>query len=273
MTDNAVTLVGAGLAGSLLAVYLARRGHRVTVYERRPDRRGTDVSEGRSINLALANRGIRALRKVGLYKEIAPLLIPMRGRMLHELDGATSLQPYGKDPSEVIYSISRGGLNALLLDAAERHGVRLRFAHCCEAIDLDSGVLTLRDEANGSVHSTAPGPVIATDGAGSAVRRAMVERPGFTASENVAEHAYKELEIPAAADGTHAIEARALHIWPRGGFMLIALPNLDGSFTVTLFLARDGAPGFSELDTPEAVTAFFERTFPDATALMPRLAE
>ncbi len=273
MRDKSITLAGAGLAGSLLAVYLARRGFRVTVYERRQDMRRANISEGRSINLALANRGIRALRNVGLYKKIAPLLIPMRGRMLHELDGTTSFQPYGKDPSEVIFSISRGGLNKLLMDAAEAHGVALRFGHRCEDIDLESGQLTVKNERDGSVHVTDPGPVIATDGAGSAVRRAMARLPEFQSSEDLAEHAYKELEIPPTPSGGHGIEARALHIWPRGGFMLIALPNLDGSFTVTLFLARSGENSFESLDSPEAVTRFFEATFPDALRLMPDLAE
>ena len=153
MSDSPITLVGAGLAGSLLAIYLARRGYKVTVYERRPDMRHARISEGRSINLALANRGIRALRKVGLYKDVASLLIPMRGRMLHEVDGATCFQPYGKDPSEMIFSISRGGLNKLLMDTAEKqHGVDFRFAHRCESIDLQTGALVLKNESDGSVH-------------------------------------------------------------------------------------------------------------------------
>jgi kynurenine 3-monooxygenase len=265
MTDT-FTVLGAGLAGSLVSIYLARRGAKVRVFERRSDPRVTLIDGGRSINLALANRGIRALREVGLYKDIQALTIPMRGRMLHETGMPAVLQPYGKDESEVIYSISRGGLNALLLDRAEHHGVDIRFDHSIETVDLDTGVLDVRDAA-GATHTVDAAPMIASDGAGSVIRHAMAKQKGADNREEMLTHAYKELTIPPGADGDFQIDANSLHIWPRGGFMMIALPNLDRSFTVTLFLAVDGEDSFATLDSPSAVTQFFERYFADAMPL------
>lgn len=265
MTDT-FTVLGAGLAGSLAAIYLARRGAAVRVYERRSDPRKTLVDGGRSINLALANRGIKALREVGLYKDIQALTIEMRGRMLHETGRPAVLQPYGKDDSEVIYSISRGGLNALLLNRAEEQGVNIHFDHSVEAVDLDTARLQMRD-GHGKSHTLNGAPMIASDGAGSVIRHAMAEQKGADNREEMSTHAYKELTIPASADGDFKIDANALHIWPRGGFMMIALPNLDRSFTVTLFLAREGEDSFATLDSPSAVMAFFERHFADSIEL------
>ena len=267
-----VTLVGAGLAGSLLAVFLARRGFQVEVYERLPDMRRHEIPAGRSINLALAHRGIRALEAVGLYGEVQKLLVPMRGRMLHDLSGATSLTPYGRTAAEVIHSISRPGLNMLLMDAAEKAGARIHFGRRCEDVDFDGGSARFADEA-GKHHEVRAATLIATDGGGSAVRQALTKRHGVEVREDILPHAYKELTIPAGPDGRHRMEKQALHIWPRGGYMLIALPNLDGSFTVTLFLAREGAPSFATLERPEALQSFFAVQFPDALALIPDLAQ
>ena len=270
--DKQVTLLGAGLAGSLLAVFLARRGFDVTVYERLPDMRKHDIPAGRSINLALAHRGIRPLEAVGLFDDVQKLLIPMSGRMLHDLSGATSLTPYGRTPTEVIHSISRPGLNMLLMDAAEKSGVRFHFGQRVADVDFDTGTVHLVEEPGGRRHSVHAVPLIATDGGGSAVRQAMVKRNGVKVVEDILPHAYKELTIPCGAGGSHRMEKNALHIWPRGGYMLIALPNLDGSFTVTLFLAREGEPGFGRLEQPEVLQAFFRAQFPDALALIPDLA-
>jgi kynurenine 3-monooxygenase len=266
-----VTLLGAGLAGSLLAVYLARRGHEVTVYERLPDMRRHAIPAGRSINLALAHRGIRPLEAVGLMPEVQKLLIPMRGRMLHDKSGATSLTPYGRTPSEVIHSVSRPGLNMLLIDAAEKAGARFHFGQRVADVDFATGHVNLVEEPSGRRHRTEAVTLIATDGGGSAVRQAMVRKRDVKVVEDILPHAYKELTIPAASDGSHQMEKHALHIWPRGGYMLIALPNLDGSFTVTLFLARDGNPSFAELEHPDELKRFFATEFPDALALIPGL--
>ena len=274
MSANApVTLLGAGLAGSLLAVYLARRGHEVVVYERLPDMRRHAIPAGRSINLALAHRGIRALDAVGLMPEVQRLLIPMRGRMLHDRQGATSLTPYGRTPTEVIHSVSRPGLNMLLMDAAEQAGARFHFGQRVTDVDFDSGQVSLVEEPGGRRHTVHAVPLIATDGGGSAVRQALVRRHGVKVVEDILPHADKELTIPAAVDGRHRMEKHALHIWPRGGYMLIALPNLDGSFTVTLFLAREGDPSFARLEQPGDLQRFFTAEFPDALGLIPELEQ
>jgi kynurenine 3-monooxygenase len=263
-----VTLVGAGLAGSLLAIFLARRGHRVMLLERRPDPRKTTgpASAGRSINLALANRGIAALEEIGVMDRVRPELIPMVGRMLHDEDGCLKLIPYGNKPHEVIYSVSRAGLNALLLDAAEATGrVSIRFGEAVTGIDF----------ANRWVMPQAiPYEVlIGTDGSASAVRGAILERTRGRIDEEPLGHGYKELSIPPADGGGFRIDKNALHIWPRGEYMLIALPNVDGSFTVTLFLPNQGIESFHALTTPESVYALFARRFADAIPLMPRLGE
>ena len=272
-TQAPVTLFGAGLAGSLLAVYLAKRGHDVVVYERLPDMRKHDIPAGRSINLALAHRGIRALDGVGLMPEVQKLLIPMRGRMLHDKDGATSLTPYGRTPTEVIHSVSRPGLNMLLMDAAEKAGAHFHFGQRVMDVDFGTGQVSLVEEPGGRRHHVHAATLIATDGGGSAVRQALMRHRGVKVTEDILPHAYKELTIPAAADGSHRMEKHALHIWPRGGYMLIALPNLDGSFTVTLFLARDGDPSFTRLEQPGELKRFFAAEFPDALALIPELAQ
>ncbi|MGA7537532.1 MAG: NAD(P)/FAD-dependent oxidoreductase [Steroidobacteraceae bacterium] len=269
--DRPINIVGAGLAGALLAVLLARRGFAIDLYERRPDPRSTAGERGRSINLALAARGIVALERAGMMERIRPLLIPMRGRMVHSLSGEVQLQPYGQRQDEVIYSVSRADLNRVLIEAASRHPrVRLRFRHTCLAALPETGTLRFRDEATASECAIPFASSIATDGAGSVIRSSLARAGLLSVREDRLDHDYKELTIP-ARDARHALEPHALHIWPRGGFMLIALPNTDGSFTATLFLARSGPDGFDSLTSPEEVRALFESQFADAVRLMPHL--
>ncbi len=271
-----VTIVGAGLGGALMAVYLARRGYQVRMFEKRADMRKEDISAGRSINLALANRGLAALAGVGLEQQARALLTTMRGRMIHDPDGNTNLQPYGQRDWEVVYSVSRGGLNALLMDEAEAAGVQIHFQAPCTKVDLDGRLLRFHDQI-ANVQIEAPmNPAIGADGAGSVMRQALLQRPGYEATVDMLDHDYKELTIPADAQGGFRMEAHALHIWPRGGYMLIALPNLDASFTVTLFLPKSGDtigddPGFDQLKEPADARAFFDAVFPDASALIPDL--
>jgi kynurenine 3-monooxygenase len=272
-TDSTVTLIGAGLAGSLLGILLARRGHRVRIYERLPDLRQEQISAGRSINLALAARGIRALELADVMEAVRPLLIPMPGRMLHDPDGKQTFIAYGQRPEEVIYSVSRPGLNRVLLDAAAAAGVELHFKQSLLAADFAERRLTLIDERNGARQELPLRRIIGTDGAGSVLRRSFVSQLGVPCSEDLLEHGYKELTLPASPNGQHQLDPNALHLWPRGGFMLIALPNTDGSFTVTLFLAYRGDISFATLTSAERVKAFFAEYFPDANALMPSLAQ
>jgi kynurenine 3-monooxygenase len=258
-----IDIVGAGLAGSLLATLLARAGHRVAVFEKLPDLRHTQISAGRSINLALAARGIRALESAGVMPRVLPLLIPMHGRMLHAANGDLTFVPYGQREHEVIYSVSRPGLNRVLLDAAEEAGATLHFSH---TISHSASELMSFESQGESKH------VIGADGGGSVIRRHIVELTQAHSSEDLLEHGYKELTLPARSDGRHRLERNALHIWPRGGFMLIALPNLDGSFTVTLFLSHRGSESFESLNSRETVETFFARHFADVVLLMPDLA-
>jgi kynurenine 3-monooxygenase len=286
LQQHPVNIVGAGLAGALLAVLLARRGFRINLYDRRPDPRTTNAEGGRSINLALAARGIRALERAGVMDRIRPLLIPMRGRMVHDMSGATSLQPYGQREHEVIYSVGRAALNRVLIEAAARHEtVSLGFNQTCIAASIERNVLQFRNTganasnpaphlsaSNRDEYETPLNTTIATDGAGSAVRVSLAATKHVTSREDWLDHDYKELTIPAQA-ARNVLDPNALHIWPRGGFMLIALPNTDGSFTATLFLARSGPNSFASLTGDTAVTAFFQREFPDALALMPHLTQ
>ena len=266
-----VNIVGAGLAGSLLALLLARRGLFVTLHERRPDPRQAQPERGRSINLALAARGMRALEGAGVMERVRPLLIPMRGRMVHGLSGQTALQPYGQREHEVIWSVGRADLNRVLIEEASRHaGVSVRFNQLCLGADVREDGLRFRDQASGALHEASLTPTIATDGAGSAVRGSLADAGLVSVHEEWLDHDYKELSVPPAS-ARDALERNALHIWPRGGFMLIALPNTDGSFTATLFLARTGAASFAALATDEAVAGFFQHQFPDALPLMPNL--
>lgn len=270
-----ITLIGAGLAGPLLAIYLAQRGFEVQLFERRKDLRKANISAGRSINLALAERGLYALREVGLAEQVAPLLIPMRGRMLHDESGTQQFQAYSQHPHEVIYSVSRAALNKLLLDAAEATSrVQICFEHTCQRVDFEQRQLHVYDEAQQQNRVFDFTQVIGTDGSGSVIREAIlkhVKQPEF--QEDFLPHGYKELQIPCNKNQPFQLEPHALHIWPRGGYMLIALPNTDGSFTVTLFLPHEGNPSFASLTSKEAVASWFNAQFPDAATLMPSLQQ
>lgn len=270
--EEPIILLGAGLAGSLMALYLARRGFQVEVYERRPDLRAADISAGRSINLAISARGLHAMKEVGLDDEVAQMCIPLRGRIIHDKEGNTDFQPYSKDGTTAINSISRGDLNRLLMDEADKFpGIKFHFQKRCMGVDMDTGMAQLRDERNHQTCEVTGQTVIASDGAFSGARTSMMKTPRFDYSQSNLSHSYKELSFPPAADGGWQIDKHALHIWPRGHFMLIALPNLDGSFTVTLFYPHEGPESFESLDTAEKVRAFFQEEFPDALALLPDL--
>lgn len=260
------------MAGPLLAIELRKRGCEVEVYERRPDMRKVQQSAGKSINLALSTRGIYALREAGIWREMQKIIIPMRGRMMHALTGELTFMPYGKDETEVINSISRAELNIALMDAAEARGVRIHFHQRCLGYERRTGAVRLKNEDTGERYGISTGVVIGTDGAASAIRAEMMKAPRFNFSQEYLDYGYKELTIPARA-GKHAIERHALHIWPRGTFMLIALPNIDGTFACILFLPFEGAGSFEDLDSDAKVRAFFEKYFPDALALMPELVE
>lgn len=290
------TVFGAGLSGALMAVYLARasgagRGGRVELFERRPDPRVGAAERGRSINLALSTRGIEALREVGLADEVLASAIPMRGRMIHPRSGPLAFQPYSRNSELAINSISRSALNAVLLSAAEREpGVRVHFGHRCTGMDLETGRAEVVGP-DGSARVIETQTVIAADGAFSAVRDSMRKRDRFEYSQSYLEHGYKELTIPAAGGGgqgalsTGAISGGAvdparfrldpfaLHIWPRGTFMMIALPNQDGSFTCTLFWPYKGPNSFETMRSGDEALRFFEREFPDAVPLIPNLKD
>ncbi len=262
-----IVIAGAGQAGALLAIYLAREGHQVTVYESRPDLRRTDIDAGRSINLALATRGIVPLIDVGVIDAVDAITIPMRGRMIHSIgDPTPDLQPYGIKSHEVIHSVSRSDLNAILLDAAEATGlVSFNFGRRIKSVDFESSTLLFHDGATAEF-----GVIFGADGAGSRVRKAMAAEGACSFRTDWLDHDYKELTLPAATDSGHQLDPNALHIWPRGEFMLIALANPEGDFTVTLFAPRKT---FDDLDSPRAVTSFFQAEFEELTAMVPDLAQ
>jgi kynurenine 3-monooxygenase len=272
-TKPTITLIGSGLAGPLLAIELKKRGFPVQLFERRPDMRRVAISAGRSINLALSTRGIHALRQAGLWGGMQKIIVPMKGRMMHSPSGEITFQRYGKDDTEVINSISRAELNIALMNAAEERGVRIDFNQRCAGYDTRSGEIQLRDEETGRERMLATEVVIATDGSASAVRTEMLKIPRFNFSQQYLDYGDKELTIPAGQNGEHLLETNALHIWPRGSFMLIALPNIDGTFACILFLPFEGENSFAALDSEEKVLAFFKSQFLDATHLMPHLAE
>ena len=271
MINQKVIIIGAGLSGSLLGIYLAKRGIAADVYESRGDMRKEEMSAGRSINLALSNRGIAALKEIGLDAYMLAEAVPMHGRMIHAVDGQTKLLPYSGREGEYINSVSRSGLNIALMNEAEIYaGVKFYFNEKCVDFDCKSG------EAKFESGKIVKGDtLIATDGAGSAVRNAMLHGglPRFNFSQSWLEHGYKELHIPPGNDGEFSMEKNALHIWARRAFMMIALPNFDGSFTCTLFLAHAGKNSFEQLTDEKSLLEFFKANFADAIPLMPTLAE
>jgi len=267
-----ITLIGAGLVGSLLAVLLARRGFKVEIFERRPDMRKKDISAGRSINLALANRGIYPLERAGLMDKVTPILTTMKGRMVHDIEGNQNFQSYGQKPEEVIYSVSRGDLNKICMDAAEETGlVKIHFNQLCESVDFDKNQLNLKNESTGETKQHSFVRVIGTDGSASAVREAIHKIESKQHDILELGHSYKELCIPAGKNGEFQIDANSLHIWPRGGYMLIALPNEDASFTVTLFMPNEGDVSFDTINSAEQVNDFFKQNFANALPLLPEL--
>jgi kynurenine 3-monooxygenase len=271
--SDTITLIGAGLTGPLLAISLVQRGFGVTIYERRPDMRSVHLSAGRSINLAISVRGIHALREAGLWESMRGIIIPMKGRMMHSLSCELTFQPYGKDETEVINSISRADLNSALMNEAEKRGVEIRFDERCLGFDLHSGAARFRNEETGRESTSESGIVIAADGASSVIRLAMLKLGGFNLSQQYLDYGYKELTIAAAPDAKHLLEKNALHIWPRGSHMLIALPNVDGTFACILFLPFEGEVSFASLDSEAKFLKFFEANFADALPLMPQLRD
>ncbi|WP_417213230.1 FAD-dependent oxidoreductase [Bizionia sp.] len=272
-----ILIIGAGLCGSLLALRMGQRGYKVTVMEMRPDLRKIDISAGRSINLALSDRGIKAMNLVGIQDKVEPLCIPMNGRMLHDMEGNTTLAPYSGRDHEFINSISRGQLNALLLDEAEKHdNVDIYFNRKCESVDFENTTARFTEFNTQKEFIEDADIIIATDGAGSAMRQSyyLGHKFLFSFSQDYLTHGYKELSILPGENGSYKTYKNALHIWGREAFMLIALPNLDGSFTVTLFLSyEEGEYNFNNLTTKERVLEFFSKYFKDALELMPNLVD
>jgi len=270
-----ITMVGAGLVRSMMAIYLGKRGYKVDVYEKLPDIRKETISAGRSINLALANRGIRPMQELGIMDKVETLLIPMKGRMLHNKEGDLQFQSYGQKDEEVIYSVSRGGLVSLLRDEAEATGlVDFHFKHSLESINHENNTLTVIDEKE-KTHIVSYDILLGNDGAGSRVRQSFEKQGVQGMSSELLSHSYKELTIEANDLGSNRfkIDKHSLHIWPRGEYMLIALPNLDGSFTVTLFMPNEGNPSFESLTSETTVNNFFSAQFNDVMDLIPNIAE
>jgi len=272
MSEKKIVIIGAGLSGSLLAIRLAQKGFEIELHERRSDMRKISMSAGRSINLALSDRGINALRLIGMDAFMLNEAIPMTGRMIHSIDGSLMMQPYSGRQGEYINSISRGGLNIGLLDKAESYeNIKIFFDSECTHADIDTEICHFK-QSDGSIKEVKASLFIGTDGAGSAIRQSYFARSArlrFSFSQQYLTAGYKELHIPPSEDGGFKIEKNALHIWPRGGFMMIGLPNLDGSFTMTLFTDFEGAHGFNAIKTEDDVEVYFKKYFADAYALMP----
>ena len=278
-------LIGSGLAGGLLAAYLGRRGYEVELHERRADPREGNIVGGRSINLALSTRGIYALEQLGIAEEVLRHAIPMRGRMIHDKSGVLHFSPYDRDPNKFINSIGRAALNTTVIEAAQQYpSVRVHFNRRCTSVDLDAATAKLVSsnaeaavsaaDSDHRVISARGDAVIGVDGAFSAIRQSMQKKiTGFEYDESYLAHGYKELTIPPALDGSWRMEKEALHIWPRKSFMMIALPNPDGSFTCTLFWEFEGPRSFASIRTDHHIRHFFEEEFPDAVPLMPSLLD
>jgi len=268
------TLIGAGLAGPLLATYLAKQGYSVEIFERRPDMRKESISAGRSINLALSIRGNHALKEVGLYDKIKSNTIPMKGRMIHDLNGGVNLQPYGQKENEVIFSVSRAHLNMELMTLAEETGnVTIRFNHQLLSADLEQNKLLFQLSDSLEKIEWSFNRVIGCDGSASILRKSIVEKANIQYVKKPLGHGYKELTIPPMKSGKFQIEPNALHIWPRGNHMLIALPNNDCSFTCTLFFPMIGKTSFETVKTEKDIFDLFQSQFPDAIKLIPNLVE
>ena len=269
MKEKEIAIIGAGLVGSLLGIYLAKRGHKVRIFERRGDMRNEAVVAGRSINLALSDRGIKALKEVGIAEDVMKIAIPMPGRFIHHKDGSHAFQPYGKE-GQAINSVSRGELNKKLMDLAEQHGVEILFHHHCTAIDWSKNEISF--QVNTEVVTESFEVMFAADGAYSAARlQHMLNHSMFQYQQFYIDCGYKELSFPAGQDGAFLLDKNALHIWPRKDYMLIALANQDGSFTGTLFFPFEGDTSFSKLDTKEKVAEFFTKEFPDVMEMIPDL--
>jgi kynurenine 3-monooxygenase len=266
-----ITIAGAGLVGSLVGVYLAKQGHNVHIVERRSDMRKEPISAGRSINLALSDRGLRGLAGAGIDQDILKVAIPMRGRMMHAISGEQTFQPYGIN-DQAINSVSRRGINVALMDCAESlPNLSISFNQRVLDVELDTAALVVQDNITHKRTFIEADCIIGADGAFSAIRDKMMKNDRFNYSQSYIEHGYKELTIPAMPNGGFQLDKNALHIWPRKQYMLIGLPNLDGSFTCTLFFPFDGNPSFASLDTEAKIFAFFEEEFPDVIPLMPTL--
>jgi kynurenine 3-monooxygenase len=266
-------VIGGGLVGSLQAANLARRGLKVKLIERRPDLRQVELQAGKSINLALSTRGWKALEMIGVADRVREVAIPMYGRRVHDPQGEVSFQPYGQE-GQAIYSVSRGELNQVLLDAAEAYDhVEMRFDARCLGVDFDESVAEFEDANTGERFREKADLIFGTDGAFSAVRADMQRTRRFNYQQEFIPHGYRELLLPPTQAGGYRLDKNALHIWPRGGYMLIALPNLDGSFTCTLFMPYEGEHSFEKLNSDQAIDAFFKDRFPDFYEIMPDLVE
>jgi kynurenine 3-monooxygenase len=274
MNQLPIIIVGGGLSGSLLAILLAKRGFDVHVYERRPDMRVENIGGGRSINLALSARGIHALKQVGLDQAVLAGAVAMKGRMTHDPAGNTNFQPYGKNEYEYINSISRSGLNIILMNEAEKYpNVRFHFSQRCTGMDWQTGEVTFHDEKTQHTYTVTGATVFGTDGSASAIRQSLRSITDFQYEYAPLGHGYKELTIFPDENNGFRMDGQSLHIWPRKSFMLIALPNLDRTFTCTLFYPESGAESFEQLTTPDAVNAFFQTYFPDIIPLIPDLTD
>jgi kynurenine 3-monooxygenase len=271
MDKKNTIIIGSGLVGSLLSIYLSKRGYKVKIYERRDDMRKQEMVAGRSINLALSDRGIKALEEVGLMEEIRKICIPMHGRFMHNADGSTAYQAYGKE-GQYINSVSRGELNCRLMDLAEENDVQIIFNEKCNSIDWKENKIEFEKTNSPQSEKVKADLIFGSDGAYSAARLThQLQHDRFQYQQYYIDFGYKELTIPAGENGSFLLEKNALHIWPRGNFMMIALPNIDGSFTCTLFFPFEGETSFATLDTKEKVRSFFGKTFTDAASAMPTL--
>lgn len=266
MKHQRIHIIGAGLAGTLLAILLVQKGHHVKIFEKRPDPRQSGMEGGRSINLALAYRGLFALQQAGLDDDVMPQVVMMRGRMVHDTEGNSNFLRYGKDDSEVIWSVHRGRLNLAMIEAAEKQGVQIQFGAGIEHVDIEGKSFTYR--VDGQPYAESYQQLIGSDGAGSIIRQALVSKGLVNERIESLGHNYRELEISPSPDGGFRIDGNSLHIWPRGGFMCIALPNTEKTFTVTLFLPAEGDISFAQIQSPVSARSFFQTYFPDALELI-----